>query len=169
MPSSGRGAAEADGPGILKRSVTRIGATALGLGYSPLAPGTAGTLLPFAALLIAGVPDTWVLVAAAMAVYAIGVPLSTWGEAVWGGEDPGQICIDEVAGYLVAVALVPAHSETAMLVAAFFLFRLFDIVKLPPARLTERLPRGWGVMTDDVVAGLHTNIVLQIAARLDWL
>ena len=120
-------------------------------------------------LLAFGLPEQWVLALAAVAVYIVGVPLSTWAEDLWGTEDPGRVCIDEVAGYLVTVLWLPAASEFWTLIAAFFVFRFFDIVKPPPGRRSERLPGGWGVMTDDVVAGVYANLVMQIVVRQGWL
>jgi phosphatidylglycerophosphatase A len=109
----------------------------------------------------------WFFVSIA-AVYAVGVVSSTWAERLWRRSDPGYVCIDEFAGYLVSIACVPAANEPLLLVAAFFLFRVFDIIKPPPARMAERGPSGWGIMNDDIVAGLYTNLVLQVASRLGW-
>jgi phosphatidylglycerophosphatase A len=149
--------------------LARVFATAFGFGYSPIAPGTAGTLAPLIVLYLWRPARSWGFILAALALYLFGVVLASWGERLWRKSDPGHVCIDEVAGYLVSVAFVPARSELALLVAAFFVFRLFDIVKPPPGRRAERLPGGWGVMTDDVIAGVYGNVVLQIAAHVGWL
>jgi len=153
----------------LQRWAARIVATAFGLGYSPIAPGTAGSLLPMAALIVWAPPRSWTFLVATAGVYLIGVTVSDWGERLWRRRDPGYICIDEVVGYLVAVLWVPAASPVKLAVAAFFVFRFFDIVKPPPGRRVESLPGGWGVMTDDVVAGVYSNLVLQIAALAGWI
>ena len=169
MRNSRRRAPDADTLRCSQRWAARVLATGFGLGYSPFAPGTAGSLLPFAVVFLVGPLSPWAILLAAALVYVVGVPVSTWGERLWGQEDPGHVVIDEVAGYLLSIAFVPAQSEIGLLVAGFFVFRLFDIIKPPPGRLAEHLPGGWGVMSDDVVAGVYSNLVLQIVARLGWL
>lgn len=142
-------------------------ATGLGSGYSPVAPGTAGTVVavPLAALLLtsaAGVQLAILAAAALVAVWSAGVAVARTGI-----KDPSIVVIDEVAGYLVAVALLPAGWPT--LAAGFVLFRFFDITKPPPCRQAEALPGGLGVVADDLVAGLMANLALRglcVAAKL---
>lgn len=134
-------------------------ATGLGSGYSPVAPGTAGTVVavPLAALLLtaaAGVQVAILAAAALLAVWSAGVAVAHTGI-----KDPSIVVIDEVAGYLVAVALLPTGWPT--LAAGFVLFRFFDITKPPPCRQAEALPGGLGVVADDLVAGLMANMVLR--------
>ena len=76
------------------------------------------------------------------------------------GKDPGRIVIDEGVGFLFTVAFLPVGIATA--VAGFFVFRVLDILKPPPARQIEALPGGWGIVADDVVAGIYSNILLRI-------
>jgi len=149
--------------------ITRIAATALGFGYLPVAPGTAGTVLPCAVMLVWQPERSWAFLAVALVVFLVGVVVASWGERLWQGSDPGHVCIDEVAGYMVSVAFVPAANEVALLVVAFFVFRVFDILKPPPGRISERLPHGWGIMADDVVAGLYSNLVLHLMGHVGWL
>ena len=85
-------------------------------------------------------------------------------EQLLGREDDGRIVIDEVVGMLASLALLPARIDVA--IVGFFLFRLFDIWKPPPARLAERLPGGLGVVMDDVVAGLYANLAGQPVWRV---
>jgi phosphatidylglycerophosphatase A len=73
------------------------------------------------------------------------------------GEDPSVVVIDEVVGMWISLILLP--KTIAATVMAFLLFRLFDILKPPPARQSERFRNGWGIMTDDVVAGVYANLV----------
>jgi phosphatidylglycerophosphatase A len=96
-----------------------------------------------------------VLAGSAVAIWAAGV-----AAPVFGLKDPGQIVVDEMAGYLVTVALLPAGWPT--LVAGFLLFRLFDIVKPPPCRWAEGLPGGVGIVADDLLAGVYANVSLRI-------
>ena len=149
----------------IQRWLTWVFATSFGFGFSPFAPGTAGTL-PIAALLAVWQPERgWLMLLCAGVVFLAGVPLASWAERYWRKKDPGHVTIDEVAGYLVSVAFVPAQNELTLIVAAFFAFRFFDIVKPPPGRKFEFLPHGWGVMADDIVAGVYSNITLQIIFR----
>lgn len=145
-------------------------ATGFGSGLSPVAPGTAGSLLGLAlALLIARAlaPGASGSVAAAvgllmsgLAVAFAGVPAATRACRALGAEDPGCVVIDEVAGQLLASAPVPLFSFGSTLgggfawFLSFVAFRLFDIWKPGPVRRLQDLPEGWGVVADDVAAGL---------------
>ncbi len=75
-------------------------------------------------------------------------------------KDPGVVVIDEAIGYLVTVAFLPHGFWTA--IAGFFLFRLLDIVKPPPCRWLEKLPGGWGIVLDDVAAGVYGQLILRL-------
>lgn len=136
----------------------------LGTGFMPIAPATFASFVALAAIWV--LPRAVVSYGAVlMIVFFVGVALSSWGERRW-GRDPRQVTIDEFIGMLVTFLLVPFSAGTA--VAGFLLFRFFDIVKLPPIRVMERLPRGWGIVMDDVAAGFYANVILQIASRLIW-
>ena len=137
-----------------------------GLGLAPVAPGTFGTLGGVAiawALAPSGSFLLWTMVAAVV-LFGIGRTLGEWSEKRAGGKDPGFYVIDEVIGYLVTVAWVTGPSLFT-LVVAFFLFRLFDIIKPPPARQLESVPGGDGILLDDVAAGVWGLVVLA-AGRL---
>ena len=140
-------------------------ATLLGAGRSPVAPGTAGTLaaLPFAWAAGAWLP-AWGFAAVTVALAALAV----WsaGEAArrLGAHDPGVVVIDEAAGLFVTLAFVDPGTFT--LLAGFLLFRAMDVLKPPPARWCERLPGGWGIVTDDLVAGLYANLGVRAAGSL---
>lgn len=88
--------------------------------------------------------------------------VSTICEKEW-GHDPGRVNWDEVVGMIVSVSALPKHWLIYSL--AFILFRLFDILKPFPANVSQKLKQGWGVMTDDIVAAVYTNILLQIFFR----
>jgi phosphatidylglycerophosphatase A len=139
------------------RSVNQVAkgiATALGAGYSPLAPGTCGTLvtLPLAWAL-SGVA-LWVYVLVTAAVIVVGIWAADRADRAWGTEDSGRIVIDEVAGYLVTMTLVD-RSHWIPLAVGFVVFRALDIGKPPPIRwLDQNLPGGFGVVMDDVAAGV---------------
>lgn len=133
--------------------------TFFGTGHAPFASGTVGSAaiaaVVFALTLV--VPPEWYLatcLALAAFYFVLGVPAGTWCERRW-GKDPSQCVADEVVGFLIGVAWLTPPDWRAI-VAAFFLFRLFDVGKVYPANRLERLPGGWGIMLDDVVAGLYT-------------
>ena len=80
------------------------------------------------------------------------------------GHDNGKIVLDEFWGYFIAVLFLP--KTLIIIVAAFVLFRIFDILKPEPVNVLQKIPKGWGVMADDIMAGIYSNIVLQIVIRL---
>lgn len=143
-------------------TVAKVIATACGAGYSPVAPGTCGTLvtLPLAWAL-SGLP-LWQFAAIVVVVIAIGIWAAGRADAAWGSHDSGRIVIDEVAGYLVTVALVD-RSQWIVLAVGFVVFRALDITKPFPIRwLDQNLPGGFGVVIDDVAAGV-VGCVIMIA------
>jgi phosphatidylglycerophosphatase A len=148
---------------------SRFLGSAAGLGLLPFAPGTFGTLAGVGLAVIAlwaPNPDVAVLVFAAL-VTMLGVPLARAAEREAAREDPGWFVLDEVAGFLLAVAFTPLAARTPfVLLAAFVAFRVFDIAKPWPLRRLEKLPRGWGVMADDLAAGVYANVVVQVAVRV---
>ncbi|MGO8788170.1 MAG: phosphatidylglycerophosphatase A [Terriglobia bacterium] len=142
-------------------------ATAGGAGYFPIAPGTAGSLVGVAVVVgLAQLPlhrgaAIGVLAAASLALGALGVWAAGEAEEFFGRTDPGQVVVDEVVGQMLTFLLLP-HATWKWLVGGFLLFRVFDIVKPFPARQAERIPRGWGIMLDDVFAGLYGMAVLAV-------
>lgn len=100
------------------------------------------------------------------------VALGKFAEAAFGKKDPGQCNIDEVAGQAVAMLLLPLAPApwTWWLSAgvAFVLFRAFDISKPPPCRWLEKLPHGWGMLLDDLAAGVYANVAAQLILRLGF-
>lgn len=141
---------------------THILATGFGSGYSPVASGTAGSLvgLGLVVLLDRSSSPWFVFLLIILAVFSLGVYVSGRVERDTGEKDSGRIVIDEIAGMLLAAFLIP--SGWIYLAAAFLAFRFFDIVKPFPARWAERnLPGGWGVMTDDMIAGAYANLLIQ--------
>ena len=138
--------------------------TTFGSGYFPIAPGTVGSAIAIiAAWFLSGVPVA-ALFAFITVAFLLGVWTSTICEKYWQRHDPGQINWDEVVGMLISVIALPRN--LFLYILAFFLFRLFDIIKPQPAQVSQKLPRGWGVMTDDIIAGVYTNLSVQI---LYWL
>lgn len=134
-------------------------ATVGGIGFCPVASGTAGTVP--AALLVWLVPmNIPVYLAVTIAITIAGIIASDHVESVLDKKDPGCIVIDEVAGYMVAMAFIPP--TIGYVIAAFLIFRAFDVIKPPPIDGLQKYKGGLGVMLDDLAAGLATNIVIQI-------
>jgi phosphatidylglycerophosphatase A len=134
-------------------------ASGLGAGYAPWAPGTAGSavgLLLFWPL--SQVPWPW-QAGALVVVTLAGVLAGSRTAAHLGLEDPGLVVVDEVAGLWVTLLFVPFTPLTAAL--GFLAFRLMDIVKPFPARRLEDLPGGWGIMADDLMAGVYANVLVR--------
>lgn len=132
-----------------------------GAGYAPIAPGTAGSLVAVIGLWLIPFTTTGLLVALAV-VIGVGVWASDRAERVLGRKDPGVIVVDEIVGMMVSVALLPR--TPTVLVVAFLLFRILDIWKPFPARASQDLAGGLGVMADDLVAGAYV-LVLLVGAR----
>jgi phosphatidylglycerophosphatase A len=140
-------------------------ATWFGAGYSPIAPGTAGSLAAVAIAIVldryAGLAPWHCAVLAALlflpAVWAAGVTAR-----VVKRKDPGLVVVDEVIGQWLALAGARTLNWKTYL-AGFLLFRLFDIWKPPPVRQLEALPGGLGINADDVMAGLYGALVLWLA------
>lgn len=134
--------------------VARAIATAGGAGYSPVAPGTCGTLVAVPIAWVCRGSDTWWFLALTGLVILVGIAAAHRADQVWGSHDSGRIVIDEVAGYFATVALVDRGSWWVLGVG-FVVFRALDIIKPPPVRwLDEHVPGGAGVVLDDVAAGV---------------
>jgi len=142
----------------------KIIATGLGIGY--IRKGS-GTVAAAACALVwyfsqAGGYPTVITYAIAALIVIVGVWSSGIVEKYW-GKDSHYVVIDEIAGMSISLFFLPVTLPVVL--AAFILFRFFDIVKPLYIRRTEQLPGGWGVMMDDVAAGIYSNILVQIAVR----
>lgn len=151
--------------------LARIISTGLGVGYFPLAPGTMGSLAILIVYWICPEMNSLQLLLIIIGLTAIGIFTATITEQQMKsklgqdrGTDPGIIVIDEIIGMLIALIAVP--KTTFYLIAAFILFRIFDIVKPYPARKMEQLPGGWGIVLDDLVAGIYANLLIQIGRAI---
>ncbi len=141
-------------------------ATVCGAGYLPIAPGTAGSAVALVILWL--VPFS---PAGLVAFFVVVTLAGTWAahvaEAALGEKDPGVIVIDEVAGMTLAVLALPR--TVPVLLTAFVLFRVFDVVKPFPAGRAQALPGGLGVMVDDLIAGLYALVVVAaLRALVGW-
>ena len=141
----------------------KIGATFFYCGYFPGAPGTftsAVAVLLYLALY--GHPVLYLAVLGAVTVW--GFFAGGAMEAMVGRKDPGCVVIDEVSGVLISFLLLPPVPKVMW--TAFFLFRAFDMFKIYPANRFENCKGGTGIMMDDIIAGIYTNLVMHAAIRL---
>lgn len=142
------------------KTLSRFIATVCFVGYAPIAPGTAGSLVATLAFIL-------------MPTYLPHVPFAIAGIAlfviaVWAADrhtsadnpDPSEVVIDEVMGMVVAVAFLPL--TPVVLIGSFVLFRVFDIAKPFPVRQFEKLHGGLGIVMDDVMAGVYANVTLRL-------
>ena len=146
------------------RALVIVVATAGGAGYAPFASGTVGSLvaLPLVPWLARVRDGSWPLgIAVLVAITALAIWAAGRAEDIFGGKDHSRIVIDEVAGMATAALFVPATWTAALVV--FFAFRLFDVVKPYPAGLIDRRGRGgFGVVGDDLVAGVYAGLVTRV-------
>jgi phosphatidylglycerophosphatase A len=140
-------------------------ATGFYTGYIPVASGTFGTVvaLPFCYVLSVLGPFEGIVYIGAFIGFAVWI--AGEAEKIFKKKDSGLIVIDEMAGFLVTLFLVPWSAKSVVM--GFLLFRLMDIFKpFPIRRLELKLPDGWGVVGDDVLAGIYANLALRIVMRL---
>lgn len=141
-------------------TLSELIATGFGTGLSPKAPGTVGSA---AACILALFMPGRMLIAALIVCSLAGVWASGAACDRWGLHDPGKIVIDEWAGQWLTLV---GHGAAGWLLPCFVLFRLFDILKPWPVSFCEKLPRGWGIMADDLMAGLLANLTLSLLRLL---
>ena len=146
------------------RFISNLLATGFYVGYVPLLPGTMGSLLgAFLYWLLPNSTAPSFLIVIAV-LFLVGAWASTEVEKQTETRDNQKIVIDEVVGVLITLALF--EKELIWMGVGFILFRVFDIIKLFPANYSERLPGGWGVMMDDVVAGVYGAVSLRLLYQL---
>lgn len=149
----------------LTSRLSLVCATFFGAGYSPVAPGTAGSLAAIPLIVLLRLTGwAWIEAVAVVLLFAAGVWSASAAERLLACDDPGPVVIDEVVGMLISMFLVPLTWPAVL--AAFLAFRVMDIAKPYPAGRLERLGGGWGIMADDVAAGVYANVVVQV---LLWL
>ena len=151
-----------------KNTLVMYLATGCKSGYSPVAPGTAGSL---AALVPCGLLSLLPLPVSAIFLIAF-IVLSIWAaelaEDIVGQKDPGCIVIDEFAGMMIT--LLGIHFTWQSALAGFFIFRILDILKPFPIRYLERtVPGGAGVVVDDVAAGVAAHLILRLLLLTPWM
>jgi phosphatidylglycerophosphatase A len=150
-------------------------ATGAGAGFSPIAPGTVGAIEAVGIFFITTLlkleknERLLLLIALNVVVFVVGVWASSRTCELLKAKDPGRIVIDEISGQLIALAPLAFAPSVSGVVAAFLLFRLFDIFKPYPIHKLEHLPGGLGVMMDDVLAGIYAAALVAAGMYLKWL
>jgi phosphatidylglycerophosphatase A len=139
---------------------TKIFASALFSGYSPVASGTIGSAVALAIYCIPGFESHVIFGIITLIVFILGIPASDAMEQ-WYGHDPAEVTIDEVVGMWISLFFLPKTILIAL--TAFVLFRFLDIIKPPLSRRFDMMHGGVGIMMDDVIAGVYANIILQFA------
>jgi len=143
--------------------------TAFYSGYSPVAPGTAGTLVAMAIYILENLVFSEVdpsalnmfnLIFVLLIIYPC-IKLGDAAEEFYKSKDPQHVVLDEMLGYWIGILFIPFCFSYAVL--AFILFRVFDIIKPFPARSLESLTGGLGIMIDDIIAGIYTLAVMHAA------
>ena len=148
---------------MINVQIARLIATFFYCGKFPVAPGTLATA---AGLALAWFLrwNFWAYLLVMVAVTVLGFVASGVAEKSYGRKDPGCIVIDEVAGVMISFFMLPMYGP--VMIIGFFLFRAFDMFKIPPADRMEALGGAKGIMLDDIVAGLYTNLILHVAIRI---
>lgn len=132
-------------------------------GYSPVASGTVGSIAALLIYLIPGFEQLFIIIPAIILFLVYGIYLGDKFEAEY-GKDPAQCTIDEIVGTWISLIALP--KTTWIIVSAFLLWRILDIIKPAPARNLEKLKGGLGIMIDDVVSGIYTLIIMHLIVYL---
>ncbi len=149
---------------IVYHKITRFFVTGFGIGYVPIAPGTAASLLGVLLFIpLQSVPLYYALPLLFL-LLGVGIYTTNFAYALFGKKDPSCIVIDEIVAILLVFFLIP--SFFVWWTAGFLLFRFFDITKPPGVREAEKLPGGWGIMADDIIAALYTLLILWLTDYL---
>lgn len=146
-----------------------IFSTLLMTGFIPYAPGTAGSIIAMIVYFI--LPSEWfqtspaifILIPVYFIILLITIPILTQAEKIL-GKDDRRIVLDEFMGFFLAVLFLPRSIMIIFL--AFILFRVYDIFKPVPVNLLQKLPGGWGILADDLMAGIYSNVSCRVMLLL---
>lgn len=148
----------------LKKFGVLFTATGAFAGYFPIAPGTAGSVVGLFLVWLLRGHSAVLLIFLALVLGFLGVWAGTEAGKLFKQADPSRVVIDEIVGMLITMIGIPVSGFT--LVFGFLLFRFFDVWKPVPANILEqRFKNGWGIMLDDVMAGIYGNIILHLVMR----
>ena len=143
---------------LFKDKLSLVISTLFGVGYTPLCPGTASCVVALLVFLLVKSQALFLFIIFISLLFAFS--LSGRAEKVLGKKDAKQIVIDDFSGMLLTYLFVPP--DTRLIIAGFFIFRMFDMLKIPPADRVEKYPGALGIVGDDLVAGIYANILLRI-------
>ncbi|MBI9070333.1 MAG: phosphatidylglycerophosphatase A [Melioribacteraceae bacterium] len=132
-------------------------------GYIPFAPGTMGSLVGLGIFMIPGFENPTLMLSLILVFTLMGVYVANKFEQVY-GKDPSICVVDEIIGTWISLLFLP--KEIFVIAVAFIIWRLLDIFKPPPIGLMEKISGGWGIMLDDIVAGLITLVIVQLGLFL---
>jgi phosphatidylglycerophosphatase A len=145
---------------MLKRIVIFL-ATGCYVGYSPLAPGTTGTLAVIPIYFFLSRLSSFYYAVIVFGFTCIAVWASDKAEVILQARDCRHIVVDEMVGFMVTMFMVPLTWGNILL--GFFLFRALDIIKPPPIRsIEEKVRGGYGVVLDDIIAGIYANLIIHV-------
>ena len=148
----------------MKLLAAKILSTCFGIGFFPGAPGTATSVVAVIAYVyIPALHSIPVLLSLVLIALVLGIWAGRIMEEEY-GDDPSIVTIDELAGQWLALAALPAGLVPVLL--SLFFFRLFDIAKPGPVDAAQRLPGGWGIMADDLLAGVFSNLSVRVVLAL---
>ncbi|OGS21391.1 MAG: hypothetical protein A2252_05415 [Elusimicrobia bacterium RIFOXYA2_FULL_39_19] len=148
----------------MKRKAILFLATGFYSGLLPKAPGTFGTIVASLLWLFIMPQNFIIYVIVCLVVVIAGVFISAKADDYYETEDNQKIVIDEFAGYWITMMFIP--KSFVFMAAGFVLFRFFDVVKPLYIRKIQCLNDGWGIMADDILAGIYSNIILQFALNM---
>ncbi len=137
-------------------------ATLFGVGFTPLCPGTASCVA--AVLIFLLIPNPIYFLILTIFSVIISFPASARAEKIFKIKDCKKIVIDDFSGMLITLIFIPKRIE--FIIPAFFLFRMLDMLKVPPANKIERINGARGIVGDDLVAGIYSNLILQVVKLL---
>lgn len=143
----------------MKKNLVKAIATFFFVGYLPFMPGTWGSLAGVIVYFLIR-HNIYLFLSVFAILFFVGLYVAGKAEDIFGKKDDNRIVIDEVCGILLVYLLIPPSG--LYLIIGFILFRLFDILKLYPAKKLEKLPCSWGIMADDVVVALYSYIVINL-------
>jgi len=143
---------------LLKEKTCLAFATLFGVGHTPLMPGTAACVVALGVFFV--IKDFTSFLIFTLITVIISFPISSYAEKIYKVKDCKKIVIDDFSGMLIALLAIPKKIE--FIIPAFFLFRAFDMFKIPPANKIEKKKGGLGIVGDDLVAGVYTFIIFQL-------
>jgi len=145
----------------MKKLLDRVSltlATIFGVGYTPLCPGTASCVVALGLFVLIKSQILFLLLT--IVVLIISFPVSERAEKIYKVKDCKKIVIDDFLGMMITYLFIP--HDIRFIIAGFFLFRMFDMLKIPPADKFEKFPGAKGIVGDDIIAAIYANISLQI-------